>query len=77
MLYWITPSLALTDDPLDPIEDPPEALATILGGHDAFVDTPANVRTVLMALGLSEDEVTDKIDFAMGLKSIDSADVHF
>lgn len=77
MIYWITPSLALTDDGSCPIEDPPEALATIMAGHNAFVDTPANVRTVLMALGLTEAEVTDKIDFAMGLRTIDAADVHF
>jgi hypothetical protein len=67
MRYWITPSLALTDEPGDPIEDPPEALATIEGGNDAYVDTPTNVHTVLAALGLSDDEITNKVDFALGL----------
>jgi hypothetical protein len=68
MRYWITPSLALTDDGNDPIEDPPEALASILGGNDAFVDTPESVYTVLAALGLSDDEIANKIDFALGLR---------
>jgi hypothetical protein len=77
MLFWITPSLAVTDSGYDPIEDPPEALASILAGHEAIVDTLENAYTVLAALGLSDDEIANKIDFALGLSRIDPADIRF
>lgn len=67
VLYWITPSLAVTDSGMDPIEDPPEALASILAGHDAYVSTVEDAYVVLAALGLSDDEIANKVDFAFGM----------
>lgn len=77
MLFWITPSLAVTDSGFDPIEDPPEALATILAGQEAIVDTIESAYTVLAALGLSDEEIANKVDFAFGLSRVDPADIRF
>jgi hypothetical protein len=78
MLYWITPSLALTEDSaLDPVEDPASAITTILAGNSAVVATTEDVYTVLQYMGLTDVEIADKIDFAMGLRGIDPADISF
>jgi hypothetical protein len=76
MLFWITPSLALTDDG-PPSFDANSALAMILSGHDGTVCSTEDVYTVLSYLGLTDAEIADKIDFAMGLRSIDPADIRF
>lgn len=67
MLYWITPSLALTDDAHEAML-PEEALARICSGEDGIVMTPTEVHAVLAELGLSDDEITNKIDFALGMR---------
>jgi hypothetical protein len=66
MLFWITPTLALTDDPLEAM-DTDDALSCILNGHDGIVETPTEVHEILATLGLSDDEITNKIDFALGI----------
>ncbi len=69
MLYWITPSLAVTDDSLDPIEDVETAYADIMAGKDAIVATVEEAYEVLAILGLSDDEIANKVDFAFGMGS--------
>ena len=66
MLFWITPTLALTDDPIEAM-DPDDARACVLGGHDGIVETPTEVYEILASLGLSDDEIANKIDFALGM----------
>ena len=66
--YWITPSLALTDDGMD-VMDVDEATLAIQTGGDALVGTIEDAAVVLTQLGLSDDEITYKIDFALGLGS--------
>jgi len=70
MLYWITPLLALTDDPLEAM-DADEALVCILSGDDGIVETPTEVYYILAELGLSDDEISNKVDFALGLRTVD------
>ena len=67
MRYWITPSLAISDDSLE-IEEWNDALALIELGQDGFVGTLEEAASVLMALGLSDDEIRSKIDFALGMR---------
>jgi hypothetical protein len=68
--YWITPSLALTDDSLEAM-DPGEALMMVLDGDEAYISHTRieDAYWVLARLGLSDDEIANKIDFALGLGS--------
>lgn len=68
MQYWITPSLALTDDAMDDIMDSDTATTAIQLGGDALVASTEDVYRVLTNLGLGDDEIANKIDFAMGLR---------
>ena len=69
MLYWITPSLAVTDNSLEAM-DVDEATTLIQGGDDAYVATIEEAYIVLHQFGLSDDEIANKIDFAFGLQPI-------
>lgn len=66
MKYWITPSLALTDEGMD-VMDIDEATTSIQTGDDALVGSIEDAAQVMANLGLSDDEITNKIDFALGL----------
>lgn len=66
MKYWITPSLALTDDSVE-VMNPDEATVYIQTGDDALVGSIEDAAQVMANLGLSDDEITNKIDFALGL----------
>jgi hypothetical protein len=66
MKWWITPSLALTDDDLEAM-DVDEATTLIQAGDEAYVATPTEAYTVLHQFGLSDDEIANKVDFALGL----------
>ena len=69
MLYWITPSLAVTDNSLEAM-DVDEATTLIQGGDDAYVATIEEAYIVLHQFGLSDDEIANNIDFAFGLQPI-------
>jgi len=76
MRYWITPSLALTENSQEAME-PGEALMTVLDGDEAYVEQIEDAYWVLAMLGLSDDEIANKIDFALGMSRIDPADIRF
>jgi hypothetical protein len=67
MKFWITPSLALTDEPTMNVMTPDEATVWIQTGDDALVGSIEDAAQVLTNLGLSDDEITHKIDFALGI----------
>jgi len=65
MRYWITPSLAVSDEP--DVLTPDEATDRIQGGDDGLVGSIEDAYEVLHNLGLSDDEIRSKVDFAFGL----------
>jgi hypothetical protein len=65
LLKWITPSLAVAVDWLDDaIDNVDDATTQIQQGGTAFVKDDADASAVLNNLGLSDDEIADRLRFA-------------
>jgi hypothetical protein len=62
-VYWVTPSLAVTDGGTRDVD---AALALIETGGDAHVADVEVAEIVLTQLGLSAAEIADKVRFAFG-----------
>ena len=65
MLKWITPSLAVAvdwlDDYIDTVDD---ATTRIQAGLAAYVASDEDAAAVLHNLGLSDEEIADRLHFA-------------
>lgn len=68
MIKWVTPSLAVCDEGDWPerfnLSEALPAADWILQGYTSFVDTDETAAEVLGILGLTEDEVADRLHFA-------------
>lgn len=68
MIKWVTPSLAVCDEGDWPerfsVAEAMPAADWILQGNTSFVDTDETAAAVLRIVGLTEDEVADRLHFA-------------
>jgi hypothetical protein len=68
MIKWVTPSLAVCDSDdmplLGTIGQVDTTASWIRAGGNAYVDSDATAAAILRNLGLSDDEVADRLHFA-------------